>query len=281
MQDRAKKSKPRTNGSTVVAKHTGGGVAAKTAGGDAAPHGAAPKAAKPRASGAGTWGNAVPSQQESNALKRNSIISAAAQCFNRSGFHGTSMDDIAGRLGVTKPALYRYVKNKHEVLFACFTMVMDMSFQHVERGERSGGSGLEKLQFTLRGYLTDLMTELGHPVVLLEEGALLPDQLRVLIGRRDELEQRYRAMVDEGIRDGSVIPCNAKLAVFALFGAINWVPKWYREDGEWSAAYVAETLTHLITRGLAADPEGPRAEDSAARPARVPIRKAKTETRHA
>lgn len=230
---------------------------------------------------AGTWGNALPSQQESVALKRNSIISAAAQCFNRSGFHGTSMEDIAARLGVTKPALYRYVKNKHEVLFACFTMAMDMSFRHLEQGERSGGTGLQKLQHTLRGYLADLMTELGHPVVLLEEGALLPDQLRVLIRRRDELERRYRAMVEEGIRDGSIIPCNSKLAAFALFGAINWVPKWYREDGEWSADYVADTLTHLITRGLAAHPEGPRSVEHTAPATRLSPRKTRLETRHA
>src|SRR4029078_9618766 len=155
---------------------------------------------------------------------------------------------------VTKPALYRYVKNKHEVLHACFTMVMDMSFHHLDIGEKTGVSGLDKLQITMRGYLEDLMGKLGHPVVLLEEGALLPDQLKSLIRGRDQMERRYRALVEEGMRDGSVVPCNPQLAVFALFGAINWVPKWYRPDGEWSAAYVARTLVDLITRSIAANP---------------------------
>jgi TetR/AcrR family transcriptional regulator len=212
------------------------------------------------ASAIGTWGNALPTAEERDELKRQSIIRAAAQCFNRSGFHGTSMDDIAAHLGVTKPALYRYVKNKHEVLHACFTMVMDMSFRHLEIGEKTGANGLDKLQITMRGYLEDLMGKLGHPVVLLEEGALLPEQLRSLIRSRDEMERRYRAIVEEGMRDGSVIPCNPKLAVFALFGAINWVPKWYRPDGEWSAAYIAETLVDLITRSIAARPQALRAD---------------------
>jgi TetR/AcrR family transcriptional regulator len=202
----------------------------------------------------------LPTAQESTELKRKSIIRAAAQCFNRSGFHGTSMDDIAARLGVTKPALYRYVKNKHEVLFACFTMVMDMSFSHLERWEGAPGTALERLRSILHGYLLDLMGALGHPVVLLEEGSLLPEQLRDLIKRRDELEARYRRLVEEGMRDGSVTPCDAKLAVFAVFGAINWVPKWYREDGEWSAEYVADNLVEQITRGLAASPHVTRAD---------------------
>lgn len=223
--------------------------------------GRTPKAKSSNASmraAVGQWGHAVPTAQERDEMKRQSIIRAAAQCFNRSGFHGTSMDDIAARLGVTKPALYRYVKNKHEVLAACFSAVMEMSFIHLENGEKTGRNGLEKLRITLRGYLEDLMDKMGHPVVLLEEGALLPDQLRSLIRSRDQMERRYRALVEEGIRDGSIIPCDPKLAVFALFGAINWVPKWYREDGEWSATYVAEALVNLITRSIAADPEIPQ-----------------------
>jgi len=204
------------------------------------------------------WGNSLPSQEERDELKRNSILRAASHCFNRSGFYGTSMDDIAERLGVTKPALYRYVKNKHEVLAACFNLVMDMSFRHLENGERTGQDGLSKLRLTIRGYLAELIGEFGHPVVILEEGALQPDQLSSLIRRRDQLELRYRGLVEEGIRDGSIIACNSKLAVFALFGAMNWVPKWYRQSGEWSAEFVADQLVQLITRALDAHPKGLR-----------------------
>lgn len=213
-----------------------------------------PAAGRRSAAPAATWGSAVPSQSESAELKRNSIVREAAQCFNRAGFHGTSMDDIATRLGVTKAALYRYVKNKHELLFASFNMAMDSSFANLDRGEKEGANGLEKLRITLRGYLEDLIGKLGHPVVLLEEGALLPEQSRVIIRRRDEAERRYRALVMAGIEDGSIIACDPKLAVFTLLGAINWVPKWYRDDGKWSTAEVAESLVDLVIRSIAAQP---------------------------
>ncbi|MEJ6022680.1 TetR/AcrR family transcriptional regulator [Ramlibacter sp. PS4R-6] len=238
------------------------------------------KAAAGAARPVAAWGNALPSQEEKDELKRNSILHAAAHCFNRSGFHGTSMDDIAERLGVTKPALYRYVKNKHEVLAACFNLVMDMSFRHLEDGERTGRNGLDKLRVTIRGYLAELIGDFGHPVVILEEGALLPDQLRNLIRRRDQLERRYRALVEEGMRDGSIIPCNSKLAVFALFGAMNWVPKWYRQGGEWSAEVVADQLVQLITRALDAHPQGLRL-DAAGAPATLKTNPTRLETSNA
>lgn len=213
------------------------------------------------------WGDALPSRSQRAELRRHSIFREAARSFNRAGFHGTSMDDIARRLGVTKAALYRYVPNKHEVLFATFNLAMDSSFANLERGEKQGANGIDKLRIALRGYLEDLIGKLGHPVVLLEENALLPDQSRAIIRRRDQAERRYRALIKEGIEDGSIIACDPKLAVFALLGAVNWVPKWYRDDGEWSAAQVAESLVDMITGSIAAHSRSRRVDGRGGRKA--------------
>ena len=156
--------------------------------------------------------------------------------------------------------MLKLVTSKHDLLFASFNMAMDSSFANLDRGEKEGANGLEKLRIAMRGYLADLIGKLGHPVVLLEESALLPDQSRAIIRRRDEAEKRYRSLITQGIEDGSVAPCNPKLAVFALFGAINWVPKWYRSDGEFSATQVADALVELITTGIAAHQPNPAAK---------------------
>ncbi|ACL16819.1 TetR/AcrR family transcriptional regulator [Methanosphaerula palustris] len=46
------------------------------------------------------------------------IANEAFAIFLEKGFEKTMMDDIAARLGVTKPALYRYYKNKEELFIA-------------------------------------------------------------------------------------------------------------------------------------------------------------------
>ncbi|MFW9788150.1 MAG: TetR/AcrR family transcriptional regulator, partial [Candidatus Thorarchaeota archaeon] len=43
---------------------------------------------------------------------RHRIIEAGASMFTQRGFHGTSMDDIAEVLGVSKGAVYQYFKSK-------------------------------------------------------------------------------------------------------------------------------------------------------------------------
>ena len=50
------------------------------------------------------------------------IIETAFEVFTQKGFDGSTMDDIANKLGVTKGALYQYFKGKDDLLEAIFPM---------------------------------------------------------------------------------------------------------------------------------------------------------------
>src|SRR5437763_12062615 len=96
-----------------------------------------------------TWKNTVPSRDALYEAKREALLREAASAFNRQGFHATSLDDIARNLGVTKAALYHYFPNKHALLRACFGKAMAVAFQSLERAQREGRTGREKLRLTL------------------------------------------------------------------------------------------------------------------------------------
>ena len=49
---------------------------------------------------------------------RKKIIGIAYQLFLSRGYRGTTMEDIAGALGVTKPALYQYFPGKEDLYAA-------------------------------------------------------------------------------------------------------------------------------------------------------------------
>jgi TetR/AcrR family transcriptional regulator len=99
-----------------------------------------------------------------------------------------------------------------------------------------------------------MIDELSCCVVLMDENALLPEDYAALLKQRDSFEYGLRALIREGIDDGSVAPCDPKLAVFTMLGAINWVPKWFRPSGDWSAEMVSDGLTQLLDRMLSAAP---------------------------
>jgi AcrR family transcriptional regulator len=56
--------------------------------------------------------------EEYLAARRHQILDAARRCFDRSGFHQTSMQDILAEAGLSAGAVYRYFRSKTEIVRA-------------------------------------------------------------------------------------------------------------------------------------------------------------------
>ncbi|MEY4711698.1 MAG: hypothetical protein RIS88_1148 [Pseudomonadota bacterium] len=201
-----------------------------------------------------TWKGAVPGADVQFMAKRQAILREATASFNRKGFHGTSLTDIAQTLGVSKAALYTYVQSKEELLAFCHETAMDAAAESLRLAREAGGTALQQFCATLLNYLRMILSNEACYVVLLEEQALSPEAMQHVIARRDQFETELRALVATGIQDGSMAPCNPKMTVFAALGAMNWVQKWYVAGGAWSGENVAVALVQLLERMVAAKP---------------------------
>lgn len=195
-----------------------------------------------------------PTKQDVHGIKRQEVLREAAASFNFKGYHATSMNEIAASLGVTKAALYHYFPNKNSLLAACFEQAMDVAFASLERGRKQGKNGRDRLVLTISGYVSQLIDELNCCVVLMEEHALEPDDRVKLVRQRDKFERALRALVKEGIEDGSVVPCDPKLAIFVILGAMNWVPKWFKPSGDWTPEQLTVALSQIFERALSSTP---------------------------
>lgn len=207
------------------------------------------------------WKNVVLVASEQFDRKREVLLREAAASFNRRGYHGTSLADIAKKLGVTKAALYTYVPSKEELLYYCHNAAMDSAIESLHKAQASGGNGLEKLTLTLRHYLEMMLGQEGGYVILLEENAMKPAHVRAIVKRRDQFEHGLREFVVEGMADGSIVQCNPKLAVFMMMGALNWSRKWYRPNGTWSGMQIASALTQMLERSLSTKPSANLVQD--------------------
>jgi len=58
-------------------------------------------------------------------LSRGHILDATAACFEARGYDGTTIRAIAGRLGCSVGAIYRYFADKDELLLTCAESVLD------------------------------------------------------------------------------------------------------------------------------------------------------------
>jgi TetR/AcrR family transcriptional regulator len=200
------------------------------------------------------WKQAVPSADEIHFAKRRAVLREAATSFNRNGFHATTLDEVARRLGVTKAALYHYFPNKTALLKACFDEVMVGAFANLESATRKGRNGREKLRLVFGGYLHHIIDVLSVAVVVMEDSALTEQERTEAYAVRDRFERALRDLVEEGIADGSIVPCDSKMVVLAMLGAVNWVPRWFRHDGEWSTYQLSQAMSDLLERAISPEP---------------------------
>jgi TetR/AcrR family transcriptional regulator len=201
--------------------------------------------------GAGAkWTDENTDQGRRHDLRRETILKAAARCFNRKGFRGTTIGDIARELNVSKAALYYYVKDKEALLFTCHETSLDIGVEALRLAEDAGGTPADKLMFVLRYSIEHMTDSLKGCVMLLEDGMLSPRLRRHIVERRDDYERRIRALVKAGVACGQFVPCDPKPIVFAMLGAMNWIPKWYVPEGAMTPKEIGEAFASYLTRGL-------------------------------
>jgi AcrR family transcriptional regulator len=197
-------------------------------------------------------------------LVEQEIYEHAIRLFADRGFAGTSLQDIADTLGITRPALYYYVKSKDELLAKLAADV-------------AGGSAAQITELALRPDL-DALSKLREIVRLnVLRVAIQPERFRVLIRSEadlpPELSAAYDAsrravlkavtgVIEDGIRAGRFRPVDARVAALAVIGMGNWVACWFQPDRD-SAAPVADQMADMAITAVqrvgqdTADGDGP------------------------
>lgn len=189
-------------------------------------------------------------RQKEREVKRDAVLRAAAQAFNENGFHKTSLDDVAERLNVTKPTIYYYVKNKDQILFECVRIGLEMLEDASAQIEETNATGLSKLIRLWRVYVQIVTEDFGRCLILVGEDPLPPSTRKELRALKGRIDKRFRSVISEGIEDGSIRPCDPKMAAFAAAGALSWIARWYDPLGPLNPQELADQMIDLLVYGV-------------------------------
>ncbi len=194
---------------------------------------------------------AFTARQRNLDTKRDAVLQTAAHLFLEHGYRRTSMSELGTRLKITKPALYYYFHNKEEILVECYRLGIAAIEQLLDKAAVTRGNGLNKVRAYVEAYAKAVVThDFGRCVAMLDDAELSPKARREVRDLKRKIDMAIRSYVEEGIGDGSIEPCNVKLASFALAGAVNWIGTWYRPEGELKAEDIATQFADLLTQGL-------------------------------
>lgn len=193
---------------------------------------------------------ASPHVREKRARRRSEILHAALETVREKGYHATTLEDIAERLGMRKTALYHYFEDKDSILFACHQESLHELDRMIAESAECCSCARDRLAYLIREHVRVMTDELEGSPLAFEVSALSAQRRAEVIAGRDRYERVLRGLVSEGIESGEFREVDPKIAVFAILGAINWIALWYRPEGHVRSPELGAQFADQLLGGL-------------------------------
>ena len=191
----------------------------------------------------------TPHVLEKRRRRRAEILHAALRAFRERGYHATTLDHIVEQLGLQKTAVYHYFPDKESILYECHRESLAELTRIMNEAARLGTAS-EKLTHVICEHVRVMTDTLQGSPLAFEVTALSPEKQSRMIAGRDRYERELRRIIAGGMRSGEFRRGDSKVAAFAILGAINWIARWYRPEGELHAAELGQEFTERLLGGL-------------------------------
>ena len=179
------------------------------------------------------------------------VYRTAAKIILQKGFDGTSVSDIANALGITKAGLYHYIRGKTELLYEIMKFGLDELDKEVMVPAAAIADPEERLRFMVTTHARLVMDGEGAVTILVDEArALSPAQNRKVTKLKRGYLDAVRATLDELDAQGKLRHVDTTVAAFSIIASCVWLSRWYRSDGELSAAEIATGVADIACHGV-------------------------------
>ena len=179
--------------------------------------------------------------------RREALIQAAARLFNRHGYQGTNVRDIASGTGMRSGSPFYHFASKQDLLFEATMQGLGPALAELEAIWAGKGSALSRFRAMVRTHLGQLLgTDPDMAAMVVSEWRWLEGEQRSqVIALRDRFEALWQGVLKALAAEGRIARADRTTRLFFL-GALHGVPQWYRDQGRLSIEQVAEALAGFV-----------------------------------
>ena len=185
-------------------------------------------------------------------LQRETILARAAALFARRGFTATTMNEVAEACGVSKPSLYHYVRDKHQLLAEIAEGHVVRLLALVAEVEAARLPPEPQLRRLIAAFLAVYTRSQAEHRVLTEDVRFLNDPERDrIVGAERRVVAAFAGAIAATRPELRAASLEKPLAML-LFGMMNWMFTWLQPDGELSHDDLAPVVADLFFGGISA-----------------------------
>ena len=192
-------------------------------------------------------------ERKTRSERWNELLDAAAQIFFEKGYDGTSLQDIADRVGILKGSIYYYINTKADLRDHLVLQVHEGGIAMIRSLADTPGNAIEKLEAMIAGHIMYVCNNLPHTTVYLQQFK------NVLADPDRKIDQHeYRAVFETVMREGQesgmlLADLEPSFTAQAMMGALNSLYNWYRPSRSRPARVIAEHFARVMVRGHASE----------------------------
>ena len=186
---------------------------------------------------------------DDEAGRRRPLLRASARLFREKGYDGTSVRDIAQATGLQSGSWVYHFPTKQDILVAVMEEGLNDALARIEAIARLNLSPRREFEALVRTHLDTILAP-GQdfiPVVLYEWRSLDASALPRVTAPLRRYEAIWKKVIRELQRRGEW-PGPTRIDALLLFGALNWMARWYVPDGALTVDQLSREAVRFFLR---------------------------------
>ncbi len=184
-------------------------------------------------------------------LVERQILETSAELFAQRGFAATSVQDVADAVGISRPALYHYFRNKDEILARLTDGLIVSAGSAIQEAMAVSMPADQQLALLVRALTVPIAESPGRfRLLLTRDASISPDAQERLHELERTVLRSLTSVIERGVTTGVFRRCEPRTASFAVVGMINWVAWWYLPGGTQTIDELSEALVDFALASL-------------------------------
>ena len=183
--------------------------------------------------------------------KQKAIYDAAAMLFKDKGYSATSVRDLAKAVDLKASSLYNHIGSKEEILrHICFANAR-LFLEGIAKVENLAISPEAKVQALIQLHVRIATEDVTSVISFNDEWRHLSEPyLSDFVALRKEYEQKFTAILEEGMAQDLFRKIDPALALNVILSSVRWVFEWYHSKRKLNAEKIGRDIGAIILGGL-------------------------------
>lgn len=179
------------------------------------------------------------------------ILARAAELFYEKGYHATTIEDVARKVGMLKGSLYYYIRSKEDLLYELLLGIIVKGVEHASKAINGIADPTERLEKAVEAQIEHIIQNQTYVGLFLHEFNTLNGKRQKRI--QEEMLKYQKIFVDairEGQKQGQFVEADTLLLTDAILGMTNWIYRWYPGTRNPGLDNVKKAFISFIMNGI-------------------------------